>query len=237
VTPVASPAAPLVQAIDSRAIGARSTRWLLVLAALCAGAVIAMAVAVHHAGGPLVGDMRARAFVTGSLFGHAVMPLRVAHRYRVLVSAPSFITAIAGLVVVAVHVRDRVMVLVAIVAPAIALVLAEWVGKPLVGRLESGVASFPSGHATAVAAVATVAVLLAQRQLGSWSLAVTVPVHAVLTVGTVSAIVRVGSHLFSDAVAGALLGCGTVLGISGLADAGRQRWLVRPNTCGTHDAV
>jgi membrane-associated phospholipid phosphatase len=120
--------------------------------------------------------------------------------------------------------RWRGAVLAALAVP-MAMTLTEFVLKPLVGRSIRGYASFPSGHATAMFALAAICVVLlanpprprlprAIRLLlaaGAVLVAVAVPV----------AMVAQGFHYFTDIVAGAAVGAGTVLLITLLIDLAR----------------
>jgi membrane-associated phospholipid phosphatase len=106
-----------------------------------------------------------------------------------------------------------------------AVALTELVLKPLVGRSIGGYPSFPSGHATAMFALAaTCAVLLANpprprlpRALRLLLLAGAVLVAAAVSVGMVA----LGFHYFTDIVAGTAVGTGTVLLIALLIDLAR----------------
>jgi membrane-associated phospholipid phosphatase len=105
-------------------------------------------------------------------------------------------------------------VLAAVVVPA-AVVLAEFVLKPLIGRTMLGALSFPSGHVTAVFALAgACAVLLVDppghRVPGPARLLLACA--ALLAASAVAvAIVAQAAHYFSDAVGGAAVGIGVVL--------------------------
>lgn len=106
-----------------------------------------------------------------------------------------------------------------------AVALTELVLKPLVGRSIGGYPSFPSGHATAMFALAaTCAVLLANpprprlpRAVRLLLLAGAVLVAATVPVGMVA----LGFHYFTDIVAGTAVGTGTVLLIALLIDLAR----------------
>lgn len=120
-------------------------------------------------------------------------------------------------------------VLAAAAVPA-AVGLNDGLFKPLVHRTYLGVLSYPSGHtATVFALAATVAVLLlvSPRPGHARALRVLVPV-AVCVLGVVVAIGVIGLrwHYFTDTVAGAAVGTGTVCGLALLLDhAALRRWL------------
>lgn len=105
-------------------------------------------------------------------------------------------------------------VLAAVVVPA-GVVLAEYVLKPLIGRTMLGALSFPSGHVTAVFALAgACAVLLVDppghrvpgpaRLLLAFAALLAASAVAVATVAQ-------AAHYFTDVVGGAAVGTGVVL--------------------------
>jgi len=116
---------------------------------------------------------------------------------------------VAALVVVG---RDRWRALACLVAPALAVLLAEYVLKPVIARRYSGVLTFPSGTTTVVAAVATAVAVAAPR----WLRPVVVVVGSVLVVLECIAVVALQWHFPTDAIGGVLLGVGTVLLVDGL---------------------
>ena len=120
--------------------------------------------------------------------------------------------------------RWRGAALAALAVPA-AVALTEFALKPLVGRSIRGYASFPSGHATAMFALATTcAVLLASPSRPRLSLAVRLLLVAVATLVAAAvpvAMVALGDHYFTDIVAGTAVGIGTVLLTALLIDLAR----------------
>ena len=104
--------------------------------------------------------------------------------------------------------------------------------KPLIHRTYLGVLTYPSGHTTAVFALAaTVAVLLLvpPRQPGqAGAVRVLIPVAAfALACVVATALIGLRFHYFTDTVAGAALGTGTVCGIALLLDLPVIRRLAR----------
>jgi membrane-associated phospholipid phosphatase len=91
--------------------------------------------------------------------------------------------------------------------------LTEYVLKPYVGGPLD--AAFPSGHATSMFALAaTCAVLLANppRRRVPWVVRLLLVLMALaLATAVTAAMVAIGAHTFTDAVAGAAVGCGFVL--------------------------
>jgi undecaprenyl-diphosphatase len=120
--------------------------------------------------------------------------------------------------------RWRGAALAGLAVPA-AVVLTEFALKPLVGRSIHGNASFPSGHTTAMFALAaTCAVLLANppRPRLPRAVRLLLVAAALLVAGAVPvAMVALSFHYFTDTVAGAAVGTGTVLLTALLIDLAR----------------
>jgi membrane-associated phospholipid phosphatase len=110
--------------------------------------------------------------------------------------------------------RYREVALVAISVPA-ATMITELVLKPIVGRTMWGTPSFPSGHSTGVFALATVVTVLLIAQPGVGiprTLRLLLAVTAFLVAAVVAfALIARSMHDFTDTVAGAATGIGTVL--------------------------
>ena len=120
--------------------------------------------------------------------------------------------------------RWRGAALAGLAVPA-AVALTEYALKPFVGRTISGYHSFPSGHATAMFALATIcAVLLANppRPRLPRVARLLLVIAAVLVAAAVPvAMVALGYHFFTDIVAGTAVGIGTVLLVALLIDLAR----------------
>jgi membrane-associated phospholipid phosphatase len=105
-------------------------------------------------------------------------------------------------------------VLAAVAEPA-ASALTEYVLKPLVGRIDRGGLSFPSGHATgmfALAGVCSVLLIDPPRHRVPGRLRLLLSLVALLVAcGVSAAMIDLGWHYFTDAVAGAAVGIGVVL--------------------------
>ncbi len=95
--------------------------------------------------------------------------------------------------------------------------------KHLFHRTYLGALAFPSGHTTSVAGMtATLAILLLVPPRQARSLALRVTVLAAACLGTVLVVIGVIGlrfHYFTDTLAGAAVGIGTVLGLALLVDA------------------
>jgi membrane-associated phospholipid phosphatase len=106
----------------------------------------------------------------------------------------------------------------ALLAVPVAAVITDWLLKPLVHRTYIGQVVYPSGHtATIVALAAAVTVLLLgpprprmARPLRVLILAVAYLACAAVVVG----VIAVRYHYFTDTVAGAAVGIGTVCGLA-----------------------
>ena len=130
---------------------------------------------------------------------------------------PGGLRAIIGMTAVLVLVcllrrRYRGAALAAISVP-VAAVITERLLKPLVGRTALGFLSFPSGHATGTFALATVITVLLAGAPGvprAVRLATEVIAFAVAA-AVAAAMIALGFHYFTDTVAGAAVGAGTVL--------------------------
>src|SRR5215469_369310 len=107
-----------------------------------------------------------------------------------------------------------------------AVALTEFVLKPLVGRTIRGYPSFPSGHATALFALAaTCAVLLAGpvRPRVPGAVRLLLALGAALVAAAVAiAMVALGYHYFTDTVAGTAVGAGMALLTALLIDWGAR---------------
>lgn len=123
-------------------------------------------------------------------------------------------------------------VLAAAAVPA-AVGLNDGLFKPLVHRTYLGALTYPSGHtATVFALAATVAVLLLvpprpamARALGVLAVAGTYVLGVVVAIG----VIGLRWHYFTDTVAGAAVGTGTVCGLAFLLDLSLiRRWLTQP---------
>jgi membrane-associated phospholipid phosphatase len=109
--------------------------------------------------------------------------------------------------------RWRGAALAGLAVPA-AVALTEYVLKPLVGRTIRGDLSFPSGHATAMFALATTcAVLLAgpARPRLPGAVRLLLALGAALVAAAATAMVARGYHYFTDTVAGTVVAIGVVL--------------------------
>jgi membrane-associated phospholipid phosphatase len=104
--------------------------------------------------------------------------------------------------------------------------------KPLVHRTYLGVLTYPSGHTAtmfALAATAAVLLLIVRRSAKVRALRVLVPAAGCVLGGVVAVgVIGLRWHYFTDTVAGAAVGIGTVCGLALLLDLpAARRWLAR----------
>ena len=135
-------------------------------------------------------------------------------------------------------------VLTAVAEPA-AAGLTEFVLKPATGRTMNGMLSYPSGHATAMFALATISAILLLGSSGkpggpggpgstSRRRAVPLAVRAVLALAAyvlaaavAVAMIAIGAHYFTDAVGGTAVGTGVALAVAFVIDGARHIAAVR----------
>ncbi len=127
----------------------------------------------------------------------------------------------ASLVVLAARTRGRAAVLLALLGPTLAILVTEFVLKPLIGRLHDGELALPSGHTTSIAALASVVMVLfvvGDRGLPWWA-------RVGLALGSVAAVLAVAvsmvaaaRHYAADTVAGALVSISVVILLALLLD-------------------
>jgi membrane-associated phospholipid phosphatase len=160
--------------------------------------------------------------------------LRPVHHSGLLVTvtrlgSPFVVMAAAGAGCLATLRRNWPRAVALLVGPVAAVVVSDWVMKPVVDRTYADVVSFPSGTVTAVAAVATVAVLATPDPWRSLVAAL----GGTVTVLEAMSVVALRWHYPTDALAGLAVGVGVVLlsdcAARGLA-TGRGRHALRPGS-------
>lgn len=137
--------------------------------------------------------------------------------------AAVLVAAVAG---VAAAARRWSGVLLAIVGTATAAAITELILKPLVGRLRFGHLTFPSGHTTAVGAIALAAAILIGG--AQWPRSVALRALAALTVlalaaGVAISLVAQRIHYTTDTLAGCCVALATVLTVALLLDLRHNR--------------
>ncbi|MDQ6799138.1 MAG: phosphatase PAP2 family protein [Actinomycetota bacterium] len=124
------------------------------------------------------------------------------------------VAVVSGLVAVAR--RDLVAAKICVTGPLLAIGLTELVGKPLVDRHLHQTLAFPSGHATDAGVVAALVLVLVFRWAGSRSLALGMPFGVAVPLFVSIAVVGLGRHYATDAVAGVAVGVASVLAVSAM---------------------
>lgn len=130
------------------------------------------------------------------------------------VQAAILVAAVAGAAATA---RRWSGVLLTIIGTVTAVAITEVVLKPLIGRLRFGQLSFPSGHATAVAAVAIATAILIGGARWPRSIAVRVIcglAAVAVAVGVAMSLVALHIHYVTDTVAGYCVALATVLTVA-----------------------
>lgn len=192
------------------------------LAAGCAAVTALLALAFAHQSRPGRLDAAMDAAIRGDL-GRYQGPLRLLDGLGGLAS----VTVLTAALVLACLLtrRWRGAALAGLAVPA-AVALTEFALKPLVGRTIGGYPCFPSGHATAMFALATTGtVLLAGPSRPGLPRAV----RALLAAGAVlvaaavpTAMVALGYHYFTDTLAGTAVGTGITLAAALVIDRARR---------------
>jgi len=196
------------------------------LLACCALLVTVLGVLFAHQAQPDWLDRAVDAPFIAWLGGHAGLGL-----WLITPGSPVPAAAASAAIAVACLLAGRLngAVLAAAAVP-VANGLVEGVLKPLVHRTYLGDVVYPSGHTTAVVALAatvTVLLLVPPRPAGAGAVRVLIPAVA-CAAGVVVAIGLIGLrfHYFTDTVAGAAVGIGTVCGLALLLDLPVvRRWL------------
>lgn len=122
----------------------------------------------------------------------------------------------------------------AVLAVPVAIGLNEALLKPLVHRTYLGQVVFPSGHTTTIFALAAVVTVLLLGPKGPATGRLRVVILAVaylLAAAVIAGVIGLRFHYFTDTVAGAALGTGTVCGLALLLDLPAvRRWPSRPGS-------
>jgi len=195
---------------------------LAVAAAVLFSMVIVMGFRVHDGDRPLSVDKKATRVVDSARVSQALSATdlseagsKSAFQKAVDLGSPYLVLAVAALLAgVALHRRDPVAVGICVAGPLLAIGLTELVGKPLVDRHLHQTLAFPSGHATDAGVVAALALVLLFRWAGSGPLALGTPLAAMVPILVSIAVVGLGRHYATDAVAGVAVGVAGVLSIA-----------------------
>ena len=207
--------------------GTRSGRPLLdasgrpragVLLAGCAILVAVLGVLFAHQSTADWFDHAVDAPVITAFAGHPALALRLAYPGTTMPAAAlSLIIAVACLITR--RLRGAVL---AVAAVPVAVGLCEVLVKPLVHRTYIGQVVYPSGHTAAIfalAAMLTVLLLAPPRPaMPRWLRILILAVAYLTAVAVVIGVIAVRFHYFTDTVAGAAVGIGTVCGLALVLD-------------------
>lgn len=197
-------------------------RQLAVAAAVLFAMVIVMGFRVHNGDKPLPLDKKATRVVDSPRVSRALSATDISEngsksvfQKSVDLGSPYLVVAVAALLAgVALYRRDLVAVGICVAGPVVAVGLTELVGKPLVARHIDRTLVFPSGHATDAGVVAALLLLVLFRWGGLGPLALGTPLAALIPILVSVAVVGLGRHYATDAVAGVAVGVGAVLSVA-----------------------
>ena len=207
--------------------GTRSGRPLLAasargragaLLAGCAVLVAVLGVLFAHQSTADRFDHAVDAPVITGFAGHPVLALRLAYPGTTI---PAVVLSAVLAVACLITGRLRGAVL-AVAAVPVAVGLCEMLVKPLVHRTYFGQVAYPSGHtATVFALAATVTVLLLappRPAVPRWLRILILAAAYLAAAAVVVGVIAVRFHYFTDTVAGAAVGIGTVCGLALVLD-------------------
>lgn len=194
------------------------------LAALLFAMVVVMGFRVHGGDRPLPVDKKATRVVDSPQISRAISAADLSEagstsvfQRAVDLGSPYVVFAVAAVLAgLALCRRDMVAVGICVAGPLLAVVLTELVGKPLVDRHLGRGLAFPSGHTTDAAIVAVLVVLLLFRWGGIGPVAVGAPLAALVPILVSVAVVGLGRHYATDALAGMAVGVAGVLSVAAL---------------------
>jgi membrane-associated phospholipid phosphatase len=188
---------------------------LLVTSLACFAFLIGLGLALHSGRGLVSVNARANRLVFGHLFGRSVVPLRAARAYRELGQPVPFAILVSAIVAGLLWRRDLSDAVVAALGAPIAVLLADAVAKPVFDRATgANVSQFPSGHTTAMTALAVLLLLVAYRRWGRRGVLIALPVAVWVSGSMVVSVIRLQQHVLTEAVGGVLLGTGTMLAVA-----------------------
>jgi membrane-associated phospholipid phosphatase len=221
VLPHRGPAAPLLPA--------GSRRPAAVAALCCLVLVVVLGVGFAH---------QSRGVALDRAVDSWVMSLHIPSRTLLLISQlgnlPAMTAMTGALALGCLLVRRLNGALLAVIGVLIASGVTEAVVKPLVHRTITvyHYVTYPSGHTTGLFALSTaLAVVLLSSRSGRHKVASRIAIVAAVVVSCMVGVAVIGLdyHYFTDAIGGAAVGIGAVLGTAFLLDVDLiRRWLGRP---------
>lgn len=230
ITGTKTPAGPLRPAITRPLLPAAARPLAWALTAWCTVIVVGFPVLFSHHSGLDWLDRSVDPRIQG-MYGARYALLRWLEKPGELIPVAALIVIIA----VACLMTGRANgALLAVVAVPVAVELTEHVLKPLIGRIKLGFLSYPSGHATSSFALAAVVAVLMLNPPGR---ALTPVLRLIVSAAAVAiacvastAVIGLGFHYFTDTIAGAAVGVGTVAATALVLDLpGPRQWLAAAN--------
>jgi undecaprenyl-diphosphatase len=207
--------------------GTRSGRPLLaasarpragVLLAGCAVLVVVLGVLFAHQSTANRFDHAVDSAVIAGFAGHYGLALRLAYPGTTI---PAIVLSVVIAVACLITGRLRGAVL-AVAAVPVAVGLCEVLVKPLVHRTYIGQVVYPSGHTATISALAATVTLLLlappRPAMPRWLRILILAVAYLAAVAVVVGVIAVRFHYFTDTVAGAAVGIGTVCGLALVLD-------------------
>jgi len=209
-------------------LAASARPWAGALLACCAILVAVLGVLFAHQARADWLDQAVDSPIITWLGGHRGLALWLAAPGSLI---PAGVLSAAVVVACLLTGRLNGAVLAAAAIPA-AVGLTEGLLKPLVHRTYLGEVTYPSGHTTAMstlAATVTVLLLISPRPAKAGALRALITAAACALAGVVAiAVIGLEWHYFTDTVAGAAVGVGTVCGLALILDLPTaRRWLAR----------
>jgi undecaprenyl-diphosphatase len=208
-------------------LAASARPWAGALLACCAILVAVLGVLVAHKAKPIWVDQAIDSRIIAWFVGHPGLAAQLA-----AVGTPVPAALLSAVIAIPCLITGRLNGAVLAVAAVPASVgLNEALLKPLVHRsyyfLNGG--AYPSGHTAAMfalAATVTVLLLAPPQAAGARALRILVPAAACLLGGTVAvAVISLRWHYFTDTIAGAAVGIGTVCALALILDLlAASRW-------------
>jgi len=216
-----------------RHLGREARLGLVVTSVACFAVLIGLGLDLHTSQGPVAVNERANRLVFGHLLGVSVVPDWAARAYREIGQPVPFAFLVGAIVLGLLWRRDVCDAVVAGLGAPIAVLLADAVAKPIFDPTSgSAAAQFPSGHTTAMTALAVLLVIVAYRRRGTRGIVMSVPVAVWMSGSMTLSVIRLQEHVLTDAVGGVLLGIGTVTavaaGVSAVAAVLARRDVVAP---------
>lgn len=206
-------------------LAANIRRGAAALLGCCAILVVALGILFAHQSRADWFDRAIDAPVVTWFSRHPFLAFRLAFLGSLVPSA-----ALSGAIAIACLLAGRLNgCVLALVAVPVAVGLDERLLKPLFHRTHAGNLVYPSGHTTAVFAIAATVTLLLLPPRPGHAKAVQIAIPAAACVpGCIVAAALIGMqwHYFTDTVAGAAVGIGTVCGLALVLDLPTARSLL-----------